>query len=100
MAVRVDPEGNEARALFDLVDFRERHVLEIGSGDGRLTWHYAAMAAHVIALEPYQDSLAKAVAMVPDALRDHIDFHHIPFAEFAAAHKPSVFDVIILSWSL
>jgi SAM-dependent methyltransferase len=109
MAVRVDPEGNEARALFDLVDFRERHVLGIGSGDGRLTRHYAAMAAHVTALEPFQDSLRKAVATLPDALRDRIDFHNMPYAaslpelsayyEEANAFDDSAGDQAFVAWA-
>ena len=47
MTIRSDPENSEIRALFDLVDFCGKHVLEIGCGDGRLTWRYAEAAAHV-----------------------------------------------------
>ena len=49
MMIRVDPENNEPRALFDLADFNGRSVLEIGCGDGRLTWRYADNVAHVTA---------------------------------------------------
>lgn len=100
MPVRTDPENNESRALFDLVDLRDRRVLEIGSGDGRLTWRYAAMAAHVTGVEPFQDAFLKAKEEVPRALRGRIDFHHMAFADFAASSQPSVFDVAIFSWSL
>ena len=37
----LDPEGVETRVLHDLVDFRGKDVLEIGCGDGRMTWRYA-----------------------------------------------------------
>jgi len=37
MTIRVDPENNETRALFDLANLSGKHVLEIGCGDGRLT---------------------------------------------------------------
>ena len=47
MAVRVDPEGNEIRALFDLVNRTGRDVLEVVCGDGRLTWRYADNVSHV-----------------------------------------------------
>ena len=60
MTVRVDPEGNETGALFDLVDLEGREVLEIGCGDGRLTWRYADRAAHVTAIEPFEDAIARA----------------------------------------
>ncbi|MGH2453790.1 MAG: methyltransferase domain-containing protein [bacterium] len=60
MAVRVEPEHNETRALFDLVDFTAQHVLEIGCGDGRLTWRFAGRAAHVTAIDPYAESITRA----------------------------------------
>jgi cyclopropane fatty-acyl-phospholipid synthase-like methyltransferase len=41
MTVRIDPEGNETDALFALVELEGQEVLEIGCGDGRLTWRYA-----------------------------------------------------------
>ena len=52
MSVRVDPEENETHALFDIVDVANKYILEIGSGDGRLTWRYAEKAAHVTAIGP------------------------------------------------
>ena len=74
--------------------------LEIGSGDGRLTWRYADRAAHVTAIEPFEDSVAKARGQLPDPLRERIDFRHVPFEDFAAAGDADVFDVTLLSWSL
>jgi len=43
MSARVDPEENETRALFGIVDVANKYFLEIGSGDGQLTWRYAAV---------------------------------------------------------
>ena len=60
MTIRTDPEGNETATLFDLVDLDGAVVLEIGCGDGRLTWRYADRAAHVTAIEPFEDSIARA----------------------------------------
>jgi hypothetical protein len=40
MTVRTDPEGYETDALLNLVELEGREVLEIGCGDGRLTWRY------------------------------------------------------------
>lgn len=100
MVVRIDPENNETRALFDLVDLTGKRVLEIGSGDGRLTWLYAGKAAHVTGIEPFSDAVRKAQENLPDELRDRVEFHHTSFEEFAAASEPSIFDVAIFSWSL
>lgn len=100
MVVRIDPENNEIRVLFDLVDLTGKRVLEIGSGDGRLTWRYAGLAAHVTAIEPFSESIRKAQENLPDELRNRIDFHESSFEEFAAASKSSIFDVAIFAWSL
>ena len=100
MTIQSDPENNEIRALFDLVDFSGKHVLEIGCGDGRLTRRYAGAAAHVTAIDPFEESIRRANANQPDSLRDRVAFHHIAFEDFAAAHRSQTFDVAILSWSL
>ena len=100
MAIRVDPENNETRALFDLANFGGRHVLEIGCGDGRLTWRYASTAAHVTAIDPFAESITRAREILPGELEGRVEFHHIAFEDLAAARAPSTFDRVILSWSL
>ena len=100
MAIRVDPENNEPRALFDLADFSGQHVLEIGCGDGRLTWRYAGRAAHVTAIDPFAEGITRARENLPGELQGRVEFHHVAFEDFAAASKPSTFDMAILSWSL
>ncbi len=100
MPIRVDPENNETRVLFDLTDFAGQRVLEIGCGDGRLTWRYAGKAAHVTAIDPFADSITRARENLPGELRDRVEFHHIAFEDFATPDKSSTFDRVILSWSL
>ena len=100
MPVRVDPAGNEIRALRDLVNLDSREVLEIGCGDGRLTWRYADTTAHVIAIDEFAAGIERAEARCPEALRGRVEFQHVAFEPFAAAQGPSTFDVVILSWSL
>ena len=100
MAIRSDPEKNEIRALFDLVDFSGKYVLEIGCGDGRLTWRYAEAAAHVTGIDPFEESIRRADANQPDTLRDQVKFQHVAFEDFAAARESETFDIGILSWSL
>ena len=99
MTIRVDPENNEIRTLLELADFRGQRVLEIGCGDGRLTWRYAGRAEHVMAIDPFAASIARAKENMPADLRNRVEFHHIAFEDFAAANEPSTFDGIILSWS-
>jgi 2-polyprenyl-3-methyl-5-hydroxy-6-metoxy-1,4-benzoquinol methylase len=96
----VDPEENEIRALFDLVDLDSKEVLEIGCGDGRLTWRYADRAAHVTAIDPFAKAIERARGSLSDASRGRVDFRHVAFEAFASANGPSTFDIAILSWSL
>jgi 2-polyprenyl-3-methyl-5-hydroxy-6-metoxy-1,4-benzoquinol methylase len=98
MLVRLDPEGNETAALFDLAEsFSGKHVLEIGCGDGRLTWLYADQAAHVTALDPDGDDIAVAIKSLPPRLRDRVEFWAGTIQEFETTTR---FDLAILSWSL
>lgn len=99
MTVRTDPEGNETTALFDLVQLDDREVLEIGCGDGRLTWRYADRTAHVTAIDPFEDAIERAQERLL-ATDLPIDFRHAAFEEFAAASDTDLFDVGVLSWSL
>jgi 2-polyprenyl-3-methyl-5-hydroxy-6-metoxy-1,4-benzoquinol methylase len=96
----MDPENNESRALFDLADFRDKHVLEIGCGDGRLTWRYANKAAHVTAIEPSAEPIALAMVNLPKNLQGRVEFHAATLENFSANSAPSVFDLVILSYSL
>jgi 2-polyprenyl-3-methyl-5-hydroxy-6-metoxy-1,4-benzoquinol methylase len=100
MTVRIDPEGNETAALFDLVDLEGREVLEIGCGDGRLTWRYADRAAHVTAIEPFEDAIARANSRLSETPNERIEFRHVAFEDFAVGSDVDVFDVALLSWSL
>jgi cyclopropane fatty-acyl-phospholipid synthase-like methyltransferase len=99
MAVRTDPEGNETDALFDLVRLDGAEVLEIGCGDGRLTWRYAERAGHVTAIEVFGDSIARAKERLAE-MHLPVAFRHVGFEDFAAETDPDVFDVALLSWSL
>jgi len=100
MTIRTDPENNEARALSDMANFSGHHVLEIGCGDGRVTWLYADKAAHVTAIDPSASQIALAREQLPGQLQGRVEFHDIAFEDFAAASSPSAFDIVILSWSL
>ena len=99
MTVRVDPENNETRALLNLVDFTGKHVLEIGCGDGRLTWRYADLAEHVVAIDPKADAIRRAKENLPEELKGRVEFHQFTFEDFSATSNPATFDSIIFSWS-
>ena len=100
MAIRIDPENYESRALFELVDFAGCNVLEIGCGDGRLTWRYAERAPRVTAIDPSSEAIGRAREGLPEELHGRVEFRDVAFEAFAAASGPSRFELILLSWSL
>jgi 16S rRNA A1518/A1519 N6-dimethyltransferase RsmA/KsgA/DIM1 with predicted DNA glycosylase/AP lyase activity len=84
MTIKVDPEENEIGALLDFVDLDGGRVLEIGSGDGRLTWRYAERAAQVTAVEPFAPAVMRAREHLPQELEGRVVLREAAFAEFAA----------------
>ena len=99
MTIRVDPEGDEIGALFDLVETDGREVLEIGCADGRLTWRYADRAGHVTAIEPFEGSIARAWERLRETNLP-VEFRNVGFEDFASGADADTFDVTLLSWSL
>ncbi len=98
MNYALDPEQAETRVLMDLVDLRGKDVLEVGCGDGRLTWRYADMARSVLAIDSNQELIATARARMPLALRDCVAFHE---ANVITEPLPDgAFDVVLISWTL
>ena len=98
MAVELDPEGVETRVIHELVDFRGKDVLEIGCGDGQLTWRYADRVASVMALEPKEEKVALAQERTPDHLRSSVTFQA---ADATALPLPTAgFDVVVFAWSI
>lgn len=97
---KIDPENNETHALLDMVDFSGKNVLEIGCGDGRLTWRYAGKAGHVTAIEPSAEQIELAKENLPDNLQGRVELRVASLEDFAANSASSVFDLVILSYSL
>ena len=98
MGYAVDPEGNETRVLHKLVDFRGKDVVEIGCGDGRMTWRYAELTRSVLGLDPNQERIKLASESTPDNLKSIVTFRAGDIASDGLPDKG--FDVALLSWSL
>src|SRR5512141_1300985 len=98
MPVQLDPENSETTALLAYADFTDKRVLEIGCGDGRLTWRYADRAAHVIAIDPNKDRIDSAINDLSDDLKKQVEFQASSIEEFIP--PTDLFDVVFMSWSL
>lgn len=96
--IAIDPEGNETRVLHDLVNFSDQDVVEIGCGDGRLTWRYADQTRSVLAVDTNAEAIESAIHMTSDALKSRVTFRVGDSARMVL--PPASFDTAILSWSL
>jgi 2-polyprenyl-3-methyl-5-hydroxy-6-metoxy-1,4-benzoquinol methylase len=92
-----DSGGAEARVLGGTADFSGARVLEIGCGDGRLTWLYAPRAVSVLGLDPDEEQIELARAETPPELADRVQFE---VGDAEDLSRTAVFDVAFLSWSL
>ncbi len=99
MTEQQDPEHSEIKHLNRITDFSaSQRVLEIGCGDGRLTWRYTRNVGSVVGIEIERDDLRLAMADRPSDLLENVffvnaDSIHLPFAK-------ETFDLALLSWSL
>lgn len=99
--IQFDSQGLETAVLSRLAGSLEgKSVLEIGCGDGRLTWRYAPGAARVAAIDPNGEKIAKAIQQMPDELRDRVQFQVASLEEYLRANPVERFDLAILSWAL
>jgi 2-polyprenyl-3-methyl-5-hydroxy-6-metoxy-1,4-benzoquinol methylase len=92
-----DVGNEEARVLRSCSDFEGARVLEVGCGNGRLTWVIAALARSVFGVDPDEDSIAVAQSETPPELADRVRFE-VGTAEDLS--KTAAFEVAFLSWSL
>jgi ubiquinone/menaquinone biosynthesis C-methylase UbiE len=98
MSLQKDSDHNEIKHLRKFVDFADKRVLEIGCGEGRLTWQYAKDVRSVVAVDLDHDSLRVAKVDRPLGLEDKIHLacansEYLPFSK-------EKFDIAILAWSL
>jgi len=97
MTVQIDPERTEIKYLQRIADFTGKRVLEVGCGDGRLTWRYARSTRLVTGIDLHSDDLRFATIDRPSDLDDKVlfalaDSIFLPFAK-------ETFDIAVLAWS-
>jgi ubiquinone/menaquinone biosynthesis C-methylase UbiE len=98
MAWTIDLQGDETAALAEIIDFGGKRVLEVGAGDGRLTWRVAAETKSLLAIDPDQERIDQARADLPPELAGRVDFRVMDAVELDVPKRS--FDIALLSWSL
>lgn len=97
MTVQKDPERKETKYLHKFADFGGKRVLEIGCGEGRLTWQYAKETHSTIGIDLDRDGLQVATFDRPSDLERKVHFtlaesEHLPFSR-------GTFDLALFAWS-
>jgi len=98
MTIQKDAERNEPKYLHQFVDFTGKRVLEVGCGEGRLTWQYAKETRLTMGIDLDQDALRVATIERPSDLKHKVHFsramsEQLPFSK-------ETFDIALLAWSL
>ena len=74
MSTEVDPAGVMARAVLKAADFRDARVLEVGAGDGRLTFQYAGIPRSVVGIDTKEPDIRAASQCLSFELRRDVQF--------------------------
>lgn len=98
MTIQKDSERNETKYLYKYTDVSGKRVLEIGCGEGRLTWQYAKETRFTVGIDLDADALRVATIDRPSDLENRVYFsrsmsEHLPFSK-------ETFDIALLAWSL
>ncbi|HEU0303396.1 MAG TPA: class I SAM-dependent methyltransferase [Gaiellaceae bacterium] len=98
MPLVVDPDGVELATIRELADLRGARVLDVGCGDGRLSFACASEGSTVYGIDPVAEDIALARRATPRTLRGQVRFD---VADAAEAELPErEFDLALFSWSL
>ena len=93
-----DPENNEIKFLQLYAPQPGGRVLDIGCGDGRLTWFFTGDADLVVGTDITIEYLQSAYAERPDVMRAQVGFAAVQGE--ALSFPDETFDLAIFSWSL
>jgi 2-polyprenyl-3-methyl-5-hydroxy-6-metoxy-1,4-benzoquinol methylase len=98
VALVIDPDGVELETIRGLVDLRGLRVLDVGCGEGRLSFACAREGAEVFGFDPDEESVAHARAETPNALRRRVRFEVAHAREIELPRGE--FELALFSWSL
>ena len=98
MANQLDPGEAEPRAILGAASLHGARVLEIGSGDGRLTYRLGPAAGSLTGVEIKHVELVSALRSCPEPLRGTVRF--VCASAVSLPFRDAGFEAAILASSL
>jgi ubiquinone/menaquinone biosynthesis C-methylase UbiE len=98
MATEVDPVRLMPQAILQAADLRDRRVLEIGAGDGRLTFQYASQPRSVIGIDTKELDIRSAAVTSRTEIRGRVQF--LCASAAALPFCAEQFQIVLLASSL
>jgi len=97
MATDVDPAGMMPHAILEAADLQDARILEVGAGDGRLTFQYASQSRSVIGIDTAELDIRSAV-VTPWMGRGQVQF--VCASATALPFSAEQFEIVLLASSL
>ena len=100
MNVVADPEGTSALVIKEFADLKDKRILEIGCGKGRITFPLAEIADHITAIDPAVEDIEHAIDVTPGLLKGKIEFSATGIEDFNLQDGSPQYDLCLFTWSL
>ncbi len=96
--MRIDPASAEPEMIARVADFSGMRVLEVGSGDGRMTAMISNQAKSVLSIDPDEDAISGALKRAKDQGLHNVEYRVEDVCTIDL--KPGEFDSAFLALSL
>ena len=96
--MRIDPASAEPNMIANAVDFDGMRLLEVGSGDGRMTAMVAGRAGSVLSIDPDEEAITAGIDRARSEGMANVEYR----VEGVCTMKldPGEFDSVFLALSL
>jgi ubiquinone/menaquinone biosynthesis C-methylase UbiE len=98
MATEIDPAGVMLCGILNAAEFRDAHVLEVGAGDGWLTFQYAGEPRSVVGVDTKEPDIRMAAQCQGVGLRGDVQF--VCASATALPFSVERFSIVLLASSL
>ena len=98
MATEVDPARVMPHAILEAAGLEDARILEVGAGDGRLTFQYASQPRSVIGIDTKELDIRSAVVAPRMEIRGQVRF--LCASATALPFSSERFEIVLLASSL